>query len=283
MKWNSFLMTVVGAVLFFSCEQKVKDEVWKDDSLPKLPALKDGGISDYEYILSKVEKIESKLATDYSVIRSLRWEYSSDSVGEAVEILAFFDTDGFPVKIVEDYYEQAEERKGEKTFYYEKEQLIFSENIYDQWKDVEGGKIFADQFFYEQDELVYVRHKEVDEVSDLEKTSWEETDDFEKISAQRATEIIQQLPPYRTHFLSIIESNNALFLLLGEPKDGDRFVTTLKVEDKTVPFIQDLLRNRKEYRYRPLMVQFDIVGGDRSPEYRVIKGAKWVDYDDDDE
>jgi hypothetical protein len=88
--------------------------------------------------------------------------------------------------------------------------------------------------------------------------------------------------PCQTYFLSIIESQNQLYLLLGEPKEGERYVTVVRVDDMNEPFIKDLVRNRKEYKFRPILIKFDVVGGNGEPEFRVLNGAKWLDEPEED-
>lgn len=277
MNYLALVWFSIFTILVLSCDQKVKEEAWEDDTLPKPKIVLDGNESDVAHLIVKMEMIDQQPDTSYRKVRSLRWEYSSDSVGEVVEVTAFVNKEGYPAKIIEAYYEDANQRQGEKNYYYEKETLIATADLYDEWKHIEGGMMYYDQVFYENEEVTYARHKEAKEVDMLSDVEWEEAQTPTVLNPERALAILGQTTPFETHFLSIIESNNSLYLLLGEPKDGDRYVTVLRVEDVNVPFVQDLLKNRTTYRYRPIAVQYEIVGGNGSPEFRVMRGAKWMD------
>ena len=66
------------------------------------------------------------------------------------------------------------------------------------------------------------------------------------------------------------EAVEELYLLLGEAKETDRFVTTLKVEQPTETIIK-LVDNSNKYKFTPLEVSHEIKGGKGLPEIRVIK------------
>lgn len=277
MKYKIFLVACLMASVFSSCDQKVKDEAWEDETLPKPEIAKEGDVSDYQYILAKVDSINANLDTDYKYIRSLRWEYASDTANETIQVMMYFTDEHGPAKIIEKYYEQVNERQGEKTYYFDEENLILTENLFDKWADVEGGMMHQEQVFYENGEEVYARKKKAVDYYGLADVSWEENENPEIITTEIASRIIKQLAPFQTYFISTIQSGNNLFLLLGQPKEGDRYVTVVRVDDIYEPFIIDLLKNKKEYKFRPIMVQFDVVGGGDDPEFRVLKGAKWLD------
>jgi chemotaxis signal transduction protein len=222
----------------------------------------------------KMEEINT-VVNDLEEVHSLRWEKISDEQTIFTEVIAFLNDDGIPMKIVEQYSNGNFQDQGERHFYLENNKLVAFEDKKDSWLDSNTFVYEEIQTFYNEQEPVMTRKRSAMSVSDIETAEWKEIRP-ESHTLTKVNKILSGEGEFETHFISVIEAQSGLFLLLGENKKDNRYQTAVRVDEKT-PFLKDLLANLDAYKYRPIEIQFGIEGGAGQPQFQVLKDARWKD------
>jgi hypothetical protein len=275
--FSKFYLTLLfSVVLLFGCEQKVNEtattpepkENQKDDS-DKLDPL-----------LNKVDEIDQLCETDFIEKRSLLWEKTGGPQSAFVQITSFTDLSGNPYKIIEEYNNGQElAQEGRHIYYLDEGEVIAYFHKYDQWLNATIATLYDEQHFFEKNtgNSILSRKRSSDAEEYLYEEEWE-TIASAHPDLTRAQSILAAEKPYTTHFLSVIESDYGLFLLLGEPKEASepRFQTTV-VANPEQPFIQDLLRNKDSYKFKKLNINYSFEGGGNDPVFTVLQSAEWVE------
>lgn len=264
-----YLLGSITFLFFTSCEQKTKSSS-SENTLQLTEKEKE-----YAFLEQKINEIDSLPENQTNVVRSLRWEKINNDVASSIEVAAVLDADGFPVKVVEYYAEGNMGKRGERKFYLEKEKIFAVAEIYDEWIDSSTVNIIEQRTFFENENPVYAKQRSADYEVYLKDKPWVKIRPENK-DISRAYSILSREGDFQPHFLSYIQGDDMLFLLLGEPKEENRYVTTVQVE-KMNDFIADLIKHKKEYKFRPMYIEFDIVGGKGTPEFRVLRKAEWID------
>lgn len=226
-------------------------------------------------IAPKIEAIDSLSQTELQHVRSLRWEKSMDEGSSFHEVSAFINADESPLKISEYFSETGYGKEGEHFFYFDNNEPIAVTSLYDEWIDSNTMEVVKQQHFLENGEVVLSRSKRAPFLDDLPDTEWETTQS-KSPSIDRAYSILRSEPPFTTTFISFIQGEESLFILLGEPKEKDRFITALKIEEKN-PILEKLYNNQEKYKFTPLKISFEVTGGNGKPEFRVLKNIEMLD------
>lgn len=271
----SILLVLSLFLICFSCEQKVKSENNATDSSKEIE-------SDSEHQLlsltDKVEEVESLCETDLRENRSLLWEKTGKESPELIQVTTFSDQAGLAYKIIEEYNNGEDQgQEGRRIYYLEDGKVFAYYHQYDKWLDESNAMLFDEQHFYDENsgELILSRKRSSDAIEYLDESEWEEAEQ-QKPNLELAESILQSKAPFETHFLSTIESEYGLFLLLGEPKEAKeaRYQTTVAVNPQE-PFIQDLLQNKKKYKFKKLNISYSFEGGGNHPVFTVLQSAEW--------
>ncbi|MEX1192100.1 MAG: hypothetical protein WEA99_09010 [Brumimicrobium sp.] len=269
MRYPLLFATLIIIGFITSCSQKTKSdsESIAEDETPT---------KEQEEIIAETKMYEIENATDsFQEVRSLVWEKTMDDNSEFVEVKAYINDAGYPSKILESFSEGNFKEQGERHYYFENNDLIAVAKKADKWIDSNSFSYVETETFYENDKPKLSRTRSSDYIDNIDEEEWEvirpkeHNDQLKRVEA-----ILKGEGKFKTHFISVIRGQNELFLLLGEPKKDKRFVTTVKVEEMT-PFIEDLITNMDEYKFKPINVQFRIVGGGGNPEFRVLTEANW--------
>ncbi len=266
-----FAFVLILSVLTASCSQKTKrsstnDKVSDNDSVVTV---------EENYLgQDKMEEINTML-DDLELVRSLRWEKINDDGRSFTEVTAYINDDGVPVKITEEFSQGNFNDQGKRHFYLEDNKLVAFEENKDAWLDSNTFVYEETQTFYNENEPVATRKRTANSVEEIESSSWK-TVRPESHTLTKVNKILSGSDEYETHFISIIEANSGLFLLLGEPKDKNRYQTAVRVDEEN-EFIKDLIANYEDYKYRPIEIQFVIEGGNGQPQFQVLTAAKWKD------
>lgn len=269
MKYIIYLF--VAFPLFFSCEQKTKANSKNTEQIQNHDTV------DVKQVYpgqSKMEEINSIIG-ELEEVHSLRWEKSLEDQTLFTEVIAYLNQDGDPQKIIELYSNGNYQDQGERHFYLENGKLIAFEDKKDAWLDSNTFVYEETQTFYNENEPVMTRKRSGASVAEIEQSEWKAIRP-ESHTLTKVNKILSGTGAFQTHFISIIESQSGLFLLLGENKETDRYLTAVRVDERT-PFIDDLLSNLEEYKYRPIDIQFKIVGGAGQPQFQVLTDARWKD------
>lgn len=266
-----YILFALSMLIFFaSCEQKTntsrqsEKDSKKDTSqvVRKYPSQQ------------KMEEINA-VVDELEEVHSLRWEKIGKDQTTFTEVIAYLNDDGEPLKIIEQYSNGNFQNQGERFFYLENGKLIAFEDKRDAWLDSNTFVYEEVQTFYNDQEPVMTRQRTAGSVSEIETSEWK-TVRPESHTLTRVNKILSGEDEFQTHFISVIEAQQGLFLLLGENKDENRYQTAVRVDEKT-PFIEDLLANYEDYKYRPIEIQFRIEGGAGQPQFQVLTNARWKD------
>lgn len=268
MKYLTLLL--VGMTILLSCEQKTKNRKSNQSNLKS-----DSTVLAKKYPgQQKMEEI-NELVSELEEVHSLRWERTNAGQSSFVEVIAFINDDGVPQKIIEEYSKGNFQNQGERHFYLENNKIVAFEDKRDVWLDSNTFVYEEVQTFYNEHEPVLTRKRSSATIADIEEQDWKNIRP-ESHTLTKVNKILSGEEEFETHFISIIQAQQGLFLLLGEDKETDRYVTTVRVDQKT-PFIKDLLNNLEEYKYRPIDIKFKIEGGGGQPQFQVLTDAKWKD------
>lgn len=264
-----WLLSFMGFFLFCACEQKKKETFTQETK-------ENNKSSEFvDSFINKAQEIDLLADKELTPVKSLRWEKNDETSSSFVEVETFINEDGYPLKVVEYFSDGNYGKEGQKVYYLEENKVFAADYIYDEWIDSSNSILIEKQIFLEDEKPTYSRSRSADYIEDLVEAKWSEIRP-EPIYPERAYDILGGEEPFKTHFISTIEGQGSLFLLLGEPKKEDRYVTTVMVGEVT-PFLEDLLNNKEKYKYRPIKISFDIVGGNGEPEFRVLRTAEWED------
>jgi hypothetical protein len=267
--YNILLLFVIATVVLTSCEQKTKGEATS--------AVGSDTISNNEITAAqqKMEEFEALNMASFELVKSLRWEESIGENSKFLEVDLYLNADKMPVKIVEYFSDGNFAEQGERIYYLDQNEVYAISKRYDDWVDSSFAVFNEKQVFFEQGEAVAARYRSSDYAEDIVNENWK-TIRPEKISNETVVmDLINGKGRFQTHYISYIEANESLFLLLGEPKEGDRFVTVVKVEQPT-PFIKELITNSKKHKFKAIDIEFAVTGGNGQPEFRVLKNANWT-------
>jgi hypothetical protein len=263
--------------MLLSCEQKVNDS----NTTPTEPQQENKEDPDLlSPLLSKIDEIDQLCETDLIEKRSLLWEKTGGPQSAFVQITSFTDPSGIPYKIIEEYNNGEElAQEGRHIYYLDEGEVIAYFHKYDQWLNATIATLYDEQHFFEKNSgnPILSRKRSSDAEEYLYEEEWKTTPSAQP-DLTRAQSILAAEEPYTTHFLSVIESDYGLFLLLGEPKEASepRFQTTV-VANPEQPFIQDLLRNKDSYKFKKLNIAYSFEGGGNDPVFTVLQSAEWVE------
>lgn len=257
--------------MLFSCNESEKETHSGNDINSKV----EDTPSVVKTIVPKIYAIDSLSRETLQRVRSLRWEKSSNAGSSFHEVTAFINADEFPLKISEYFSEPGSGKEGEHFFYFESNELIAVSSLYDEWIDSNTMQVVEQQHFFENGTVVFSRSKSASFLDELQDKKWEKIR-AEAPTIDRAYNILRSEPPFTTTFISFIQGDESLFILLGEPKEEDRFITALKIESKD-PILEKLYNSPEEYKYTPLKITFEVTGGNNQPEFRVLKNIEMVD------
>lgn len=257
------LYILMFGMLLLACEQKTKSS--GDENIEQAESI---GI-DESVIIDKITTIDS-ISNDQMIYRSLRWEKTVDSNSYFTEAAIVINEKGFPIKLVEYYSDDKTAKNGQINYYVEDEKLFATVHLYNQYFEDGTGKTVETRTFYENEKAIKSESRSAFYMEDLPYNEFQETDKTIIEDYENVVDMINNQGKYKTHYLSYIEAIEELYLLLGEAKETDRFVTTLKVEQPTETIIK-LVDNSNKYKFTPLAVSHEIKGGKGLPEIRVIK------------
>lgn len=255
-------------VTLLSCEQKIKGSNTSPSSKDSI---------EEETISTSQKKMEEFETLDNSVlelVKSLRWEETVGDQSKFKEVDIYLNADKMPVKIVEYFSDGNFAEQGERIYYLDQNEVYAVHKRYDDWVDSNFAVFNEKQVFFENGEAVHARFRSSDFADDIVHERWEKIRPENISNEAEVMDIINGEGRFNTHYISYIQTENALFLLLGEPKEGDRFVTAVKV-DKMTPFIEELLNNSKKNKFKPISITFEVSGGNGQPEFRVLTSARW--------
>lgn len=267
-----FAAFILG-IFFNSCEQKVKDD------LPELSEEKVETVEKDNSFLSeypnakKMKEIDDRLDPDKR-IESLAWQKQSKSGSATVQVEAYLDEDGLPMKIIEYFIDGNYLPDGQRHYYLEDNKMIGFTEYASNWIDSLTANYSEKRTVYNDVEPVITQVRYADNVDKIEGVKWK-TIRSEHHSLKKVNKILGGAEEFKPHFISVVKSEQ-LFLILGEPKPQteERYTTAVRVDEMT-PFIKDLLDNLDKYKFRPVNLTFKVVGGNNLPEYRVLTDIVW--------
>lgn len=230
-------------------------------------------ISNIEAYLKK-SAIDSSL-NELKVVKSLQWEKPTPDHGSAfTNVTAYIDADGAPVKIIENFRDGEYLPEGRSIFYLENNKIIFWKEEKDTWIDSTKTEYIEKRTLYKNGKPFLSQQRSTENYEYISTVKWNDIPTNHP-SMKKAKEILEGSGRFKLHFISVIQSKN-LFLLLGENKKSvdNRYITVVRV-DKLTPFIKDLLSNTEKYKFRPVSITFNVVGGYNQPEFRVLTSIKW--------
>lgn len=254
---------------FMACEQKTKEESVIDNptDTPKKTEITSAQ--------QKMEEFEGLDMSSFELVKSLHWEESIGENSKFLEVDLYLNADKMPVKIVEYFSDGNFAEQGERIYYLDQSEVYAITKRYDAWVDSNFAVFNEKQVFFEKGNPIDARFRSSDYAEDIVNENWKNIRP-ENISNETVVmDLINGKGRFQTHYISYIEANESLFLLLGEPKEGDRFVTVVKVEQPT-PFIKELITNSKKHKFKAIDIEFAVIGGNGQPEFRVLKNAEWA-------
>lgn len=256
------------AIGFTACDQKIKKDkivVETEDATTELSSSE-----------SKRNEIEASINPEYKV-QSLEWSKTTPERGlEIVKVTAFLNEEMIPLKLIEYFSNGDGEPQGERIYYLDNDQLVYFQENISIWNETDGAYYQEIRTFYEDGHPVNSQIKYAETEDEASYTPWQSTELFEP-SMTRAYNVLYGEGEFKSYFISTVNANQ-LFLVLGENKSeqDNRYTTTVMVNEMS-PFIMDLLDHTDEYKFRPVNLQFYVVGGSGQPEYRVISAIEWAD------
>lgn len=268
-----FLSLFILIGLTISCEQKEKTEELSEDSTSIDSLANDSAFMQYANA-KKMNEIDERLDVSKRV-ESLSWEKQTEDHGsEFTQVIAYLNEDGLPMKITEHFIDGNFRPQGERHYYLEDNKLIAFKEHVDFWIDSNITNYIEKRTLYNDDKPVITESRTADEFYEIEKSNWKIIPE-EHHSLKKVNKILSGSDEFKTHFISVVKASN-LFLLLGEnkPQTEERYTTAVRVDEMS-PFIEDLLNNLEKYKFRPVEIRFEVVGGGNEPEYRVLKDIEW--------
>ena len=266
-----FFCSVILTSIIVSCEQKTKnnsntpESTDIDTTILELPASHD--------MMLEIENNISEL----NEVRSLRWEKTIDDNSEFREVHAYMNDQGVPSKMVEYFSMGNFQEQGERYFYFNNSEILAVVKKADVWIDSNTVIYKETETYYKDGKPTLSRIRSSDYADQITDVEWKR---IRPVSNKSELEIVDNILKgegrFKTHFISVIKGKEQLFLLLGEPKNENRYVTTV-LADHRVPFVNNLLHNLEAYKFRPIDIKFQVVGGNGRPEFRMLTSAKWAD------
>lgn len=223
----------------------------------------------------KMIEIDTRINPEKRV-ESLYWEKQTKNGSEFTQVVAFLNEDGLPMKITEHFVDGNFQPEGRRHYYLEDNRLVAFVEESNQWIDSMRTNYSEKRTIYNATEPVISQVRYAESYDEIDGVSWKNIR-AEHHSLSKVNKILSGVEEFQPHFISVIKSDN-LFLLLGEPKPQteERYTTAVRV-DKMSPFIEDLLNNLDKYKFRPVNIAFEVVGGKNAPEYRVLTNIAWKD------
>lgn len=269
----ALVLLTVG--MLFSCEQKVKTI---DNDPSATTSEKTEAANDFMQFpnAQKIAEIEEHINTQRKA-ESLRWEKETKKYGFTfTEVEAYFNEDGIPMKIIEYFVDGNYQPQGERIYYLENNKVIAFMVHKDVWVDSSMAHYYETRTVYDENGPALTQTRNAFTYEDIEDAPWTQAP-TETASLDKVSKILSGEGEFQTYFISVVEANN-LFLLLGEPKPNskERYTTPVRVDEIT-PFIEDLVKNKEKYKFRPVHIEFKVVGGNNEPEFRVLTAINWKD------
>ncbi len=271
MKAALFTLIIFILSLTISCEQKEKSS---QNDRTEEKATKEQPKADWSSADRLKEEIELAIANDeLQLVKSLKWEKQSENINLHEEVEAYLNSQGDLVKVIE-YFGNSEERKeGQRIFYFNQGTVALTTELIDVWQEDGGFVLTEREIAYENEVPTQGRQRSANAIEELETQPWSKAR-AEEVPFTTAKQVLESEGPFKTHYLTFVQGEEALFLLFGEPKREDRFVTALRVDEMT-PFIFELLENSDENRFKEVVITFKVVGGLNQPEFRVLETIDW--------
>jgi hypothetical protein len=270
MKKFNPLFAILTLVYFglFSCEQKSK-------GTNETPEQLEVGNVTKTLAERKMQEFEALDPTSFNLVKSLRWEEAIENDPRFLEVDAYLNADGYPVKIIEYFSDGNYKEEGQRIYYLDQNEVYAIVKRYDEWPDSNYAVFHEKQVFYENNQAILARHRTSVYAEDIEQEPWNTIRIEDLSNMNEVMDILNGEGRFKTHYLSYIQANDELFLLVGEPSDGARMQTAVMVTEMS-PFMEQLLSNSKQNKFKPLLITFDVVGGQGTPEYRAIKTIDWA-------
>lgn len=274
MKNLAFIFTILTFGVFLnSCDQKEKQAVL-EDSEEMIQESKDNKLFTEKYPnAKKMIEIDDRIDPARRV-ESLYWEKQTKNGSEFTQVTAYLNEDGLPMKITEYYIDGNFQPQGQRHYYLDENQLIaFSEQT-DFWVDSNFTNYTEKRTIYSEMEPVVTQTRFASSYDEIEGVKWKDIR-IEHHSLEKVNNILSGVEEFEPHFISVIKTDQ-LFILLGEdkPQTEERYTTAVRV-DKMTPFIEELLNNLDKYKFRPVKITFEVVGGNNAPQYRVLTDISW--------
>lgn len=218
--------------------------------------------------LDFVKGIELTPLEKFEVKQSLRFEVNDEGLVEQVD--AYY-LDGVLVKAVEKYQDGFDGLKGTKVFYFGTNQKLMAvfHNYDDYTKDV--SMFVEKRTYYENGTPVITQFRSTDNYEELPNLG------FSKIRTEdndttRVMELVEGRGRFNPHFIGLLEAENELYILLGEPNVNVGFFSAVKVTEPDA-FIQDLLKKEAEYLNKPVNIDFYVTSGNIRAQ--IYKSGAW--------
>ncbi|HLV42676.1 MAG TPA: hypothetical protein VKY37_10375 [Brumimicrobium sp.] len=268
------LVFILFTSLIFSCTQKEKANEETEETKTSEDAPDNASVFMQYSNAKKMKEIDDRIVSSQRV-ESLSWEKQTANHGsEFIEVVAYLNEDGFPMKITEYFVEGNFQPSGQRHYYLENKKLIAFQENSDIWVDSNFTKYVEKRTVYNDSKPVISQLRSANEFTEIKDSMWKIIPE-EHHSLERVNKILTGTGEFETHFISVIKGES-LFLLLGENKTQkeERYTTALRVDEKS-PFIEDLLNNLEKYKFKPVIVNFEVVGGNNQPEFRVLTNIAW--------
>ncbi|RFC54356.1 hypothetical protein [Brumimicrobium aurantiacum] len=275
---SQFLLLFVMMISLFSCDQKEKSNESPTTELQDSLVTEYKKTSEDELFANhpnakKMKEIEERIDPNNRV-ESLYWEKQTKNGSQFTKVAAFINDDGQPMKITEYFIDGNFQPQGQRHYFLEDNNMIAFKEQKDTWIDSLNTMYTEKRTIYQDNAPVLTQVRSAKSYIEIEEKKWKDIG-LEHHSIEKVNNILSGEGQFQTHFISVIKTDQ-LYLLLGEakPKTEERYTTAVRVDEMT-PFIEDLLQNLDEYKFRPVYIQFTVVGGNNTPEYRVLTDIKW--------
>jgi len=221
----------------------------------------------------KMKEIDARIDPSNRV-ESLYWEKQTKYGSQFTQVTAYLNEDRLPMKITEFFIDGNFQPQGQRHYYFENNKMIGFLEQADKWIDSLNTNYSEKRTIYNDSEPVITQIRYADTYEAISDVKWKNIRQ-EHHSLEKVNNILSGTAEFEPHFISVIKADQ-LFLLLGEakPNTEERYTTAVRVDEMT-PFIEDLLNNLEKYKFRPINISFEVVGGNNAPEYRVLTDIDW--------
>jgi hypothetical protein len=221
----------------------------------------------------KMKEIDARIDPSNRV-ESLYWEKQTKYGSQFTQVTAYLNEDRLPMKITEFFIDGNFQPQGKRHYYLENNKMIGFLEQADKWIDSLNTNYSEKRTIYNDSEPVITQIRYADTYEAISDVKWKNIRQ-EHHSLEKVNNILSGTAEFEPHFISVIKADQ-LFLLLGEakPNTEERYTTAVRVDEMT-PFIEDLLNNLEKYKFRPINISFEVVGGNNAPEYRVLTDIDW--------